>query len=174
LPIDGLILMAPAVWGEQTMPWHYQVALELGRRFVPGWYLEPPKGLKIRASDNIAALRALRDDRLVQKGARVDTTAGLVDLMGAALDAAPRLARPALVAYGGHEQIVPKRAADEFLDRLPSHVHVAIYPEGWHLLLRDRQAATVWRDVVNWCQDSALPSGADGPAQTRIEPTPDY
>jgi alpha-beta hydrolase superfamily lysophospholipase len=174
LPIDGIVLLAPAVWGERTMPWHYQVALELGRRFVPGWFLEPPKGLRIRASDNPDALRALRDDRLVQKGARVDTTAGLVDLMGAALDAAPQLARPALVAYGAHEQIVPKNAADEFLDRLPSHVRVAIYPRGWHLLLRDREAATVWRDVVNWTQGSALPSGADGPAKARIEPTPLY
>ncbi|GIL41761.1 alpha/beta fold hydrolase [Roseiterribacter gracilis] len=174
LPIDGLCLMAPAVWGERTMPWHYQLALELGRRFVPGWFLEPPKGLKIRASDNPDALRELRDDPLVQKGARVDTTAGLVDLMGAALDAAPRLARPTLVAYGAHEQIVPKKAADEFLELLPSRIQVAIYKDGWHLLLRDRQAATVWRDVVNWTQGSALPSGADGPAKVHIEPTAQY
>lgn len=172
LPIDGLVLIAPAVWGERTMPWHYQAALELGRRFVPGWFLEPPRGLKIRASDNYDALRELRDDPLAQKGARVDTTAGLVDLMGTALDSAPLIARPTLVAYGAHEQIVPKRAADEFLDRLPSHVQVAVYKNGWHLLLRDRQAATVWRDVVNWTQGSVLPSGADGPARAQIEPAP--
>jgi acylglycerol lipase len=174
LPIDGLVLVAPAVWGERTMPWYYQAALELGRRFVPGWYLMPPRGLPIRASDNPEALRALRDDPLVQKGARVDTTAGLVDLMGAALDAAPRLARPALVLYGRHEQIVPKLAADDFLDRLPSHVRVAIYDHGWHLLLRDLQGPSVWRDVASWIANGTLPSGADGPQRATIDPTPDY
>ncbi len=27
-----------------------------------------------------------------------------------------------------------------------------LYPEGWHLLFRDLQAARVWRDVGDWME----------------------
>lgn len=176
LPVDGLILSAPAVWGPETMSFWYRAALATARQVAPGFWLQPPRGLKIRATDNIELLRAMGRDPRMQKGARVDTTAGLVDLMGAALDAAPRIARPTLVMYGRHEQIVPKPATERFLASLPDHVQVAIYPDGWHMLLRDLQAETVWRDVAAWVERplAPLPSGADGVNKAEIEPTPEY
>ena len=43
---------------------------------------------------------------------------------------------------------------------------VALYDSGWHMLLRDLQAATVWADIAAWIADpgAALPSGADARA----------
>ena len=40
---------------------------------------------------------------------------------------------------------------------------VAVYESGYHMLLRDLQAETVWTDIAAWIGDRAspLPSGAD-------------
>jgi acylglycerol lipase len=40
---------------------------------------------------------------------------------------------------------------------------VALYESGFHMLLRDLQAETVWTDIAAWIadRDVALPSGAD-------------
>ena len=48
--------------------------------------------------------------------------------------------------------------------RLPkARLRVAIYRDGWHFLLRDKQRAVVHRDVAAWLVDpkATLPSGAD-------------
>ncbi|MCH8947928.1 MAG: membrane integrity-associated transporter subunit PqiC [Acidobacteria bacterium] len=51
---------------------------------------------------------------------------------------------------------------------LGSH-RVAVYPEGYHMLLRDLQGQVVWRDIAAWLADptARLPSGAD--ASGRVE-----
>jgi len=53
-------------------------------------------------------------------------------------------------------------AVAAFLANLPaSHVSVASYPKGYHMLLRDLDGPIVWRDVLAWIIDhkAALPSG---------------
>jgi hypothetical protein len=45
----------------------------------------------------------------------------------------------------------------------PSGLHIAVYRNGWHMLLRDLEGETVWRDIAAWIADpaiAALPSGA--------------
>ena len=70
--VDGVILTAPAVWGRATMDLLPRLALWVGVRLVPTLTLTG-RGLKIRASDNIAMLRALSRDPMVIKATRVDT-----------------------------------------------------------------------------------------------------
>ena len=43
---------------------------------------------------------------------------------------------------------------------------MALYPDGYHMLLRDLHAQVVLQDIVNWVADrhAALPSGHDGMA----------
>ena len=81
--------------------------------------------------------------------------------------AGPKLAVPTLVLYGAHEEVVSVDAAREFIESLPkppAPVRVAVYPRGYHLLLRDRGAETVIGDVAAWIErpGEPLPSGADG------------
>ena len=100
--VDGVILTAPAVWGRATMGLMPRVALWIAARVMPGLTLTG-QGLHILASDNIPMLRALGRDPLVIKETRVDAIWGLVNLMDAALAAAPRLRVPLLVMYGEHD-----------------------------------------------------------------------
>jgi alpha-beta hydrolase superfamily lysophospholipase len=163
--VDGAILVAPAVWGKEVMGFLPRAALWLSYNTVPGMVVHPPQELNIRPSDNIEMLRALGRDPLVIKGSRVDAIFGLTDLMGRALTACQRLATPSLVLFGANEQVLPPlpvKRAIATLEPQGRHV-VAVYPEGWHMLLRDLKGDVVLNDIVAWIGDHAhpLPSGAD-------------
>ena len=80
--LSGVVLVAPAVWGWQTMPLLQQAAL--WSRHIPPRGLTG-EGLDIRPSDNVEMLRALGRDPLVIKETRIDAIYGLTNLMEAAL-----------------------------------------------------------------------------------------
>ena len=169
--LAGVILVAPAVWGRETMALAPRAALWLTNALVPGFAMTPPRELKIRPSDNIEMLKGLSRDPLVIKATRPDTINGLVELMGEALAAAPRFQYPGLVLYGVHEQVLPYPAISRLLTTLPrGRQRVAIYREGWHMLLRDRHAGVVIGDILSWLSNpvAMLPSGADQVSRARI------
>ena len=166
-PADGIILSAPAVWGRETMPWYQRAALWLAAHTVP-WLEVTGRGLKIRPSDNKEMLKALGRDPLVRHRTRVDMLHGLTDLMDAALAAAPALTGPALILYGEHDEIIPVKPTRLMFRRLGGDQRLALYEKGFHMLLRDLQGETVWKDIAAWIADGAasLPSGADRRAET--------
>ncbi|WP_239988549.1 alpha/beta hydrolase [Paramagnetospirillum kuznetsovii] len=171
--ISGLILAAPAVWGRSTMGWLQQGALWLTNAIAPGWTLTG-RGLGIQASDNIEMLRALSRDPLVIKETRVDAIHGLVDLMDAAQMGMAAVQLPVLVLYGEKDEVIPPKptwAAIRRLPRLGEARRVALYENGWHMLLRDLQAQVVVDDIVAWMADASapLPSRADMKAQGKLE-----
>ena len=169
---DGVILSAPAVWGRTTMPWYQRAALWIGAHVMPGAELTA-RGLKITPSDNIEMLKALGRDPKIIKATRVDAIYGLSNLMDAALARAARLNTPALILYGEKDEIIPRRPTQIMLDRLSGaglDRRVALYPGGYHMLLRDLQAATPLLDIAHWitAPDRPLPSGADDDALKRL------
>lgn len=159
---DGLILTAPAVWGRSTMPWYQRVLLEALAHTLPESRFTG-EGLKILASDNIEMLRQLGRDPRVIKATRVDAIYGLVDLMDAALAESAKLNADTLVLYGEKDQVVPKKPIALMLQAMEKqgHTQVVVYPNGYHLLLRDLQAETAWRDIAAWVANpkQSLPSG---------------
>lgn len=166
---DGVILSAPAVWGRESMPWYQSLALWMAAHSLPGNRVSG-RGLGIRASDNEEMLIALARDPLVIKETRIDAVFGLVNLMDQAMAAAANVEVPMLLLYGERDQLVPMAAVAEMLATLPPAApamrRIALYADGYHLLLRDLGAETVWRDIAAWitARTRPLPSGADGRA----------
>ncbi len=172
--IDGVILVAPAVWGRQTMTLFERVGLWLAD-LVPSIKLSADVlPVRIRPSDNVRMLRAYSADPLVIKDTRADALTGLVDLMSAALAAGPWFDAPAFLLYGEHDEIVPRAPVAQFVDSLPVGARlrqrIALYPQGYHMLLRDLGARRPIDDVAAWIADRAapLPSGADRGARTNL------
>ncbi|MBM3557733.1 MAG: alpha/beta hydrolase, partial [Alphaproteobacteria bacterium] len=163
------ILVAPAVWGRSTMNPFYRFSLWFSAHVTPGATLTG-RGLKRRPSDNIEMLIALGRDPLVIKATRIDAVYGLMGLMDAALDAVPRASVPLLVLYGENDEIIPPHATQRMLEIMDSRNRVAVYPQGWHMLLRDLSARVPQDDVLAWIADAAspLPSGADQDARRRL------
>jgi ABC-2 type transport system ATP-binding protein len=165
-PVEGAVLSAPAVWGRASMPWYQTTVLWMAAHTLP-WTRVTGRGLGIQASDNLEMLQTMGRDPMVIKGTRVDAVWGLVDLMDKAMAAAPVLNGRLLILYGERDQLIPAGAVEEMLARLPAEARklrrFALYADGWHMLTRDLQAETVWRDIDAFIADpaGALPSGAD-------------
>jgi alpha-beta hydrolase superfamily lysophospholipase len=164
---DGLILAAPAIWGWQTISPLAREITEIAAHIIP-WVTVVPTGVHVEASSNRAALLDLANDPLVIKQTRIDTAYGLVNLMTDAFAAAPKLEKPRwLVLFGKHEAILDRNAVNQalphFPDLPPDQGRIAIYPWGYHLLLRDFNQYAVYDDIAAWHRDpkAPLPSGAD-------------
>jgi alpha-beta hydrolase superfamily lysophospholipase len=167
-PVDGYVLVAPAVWGRAEMNIFMRGVLWVASRTMPGLVLVNRGYVKITASDNRAALVRLSNDPLTLRGTRVDAVRGLVDLMDQALASAPSFRARALFLYGGKDELVPKRAIAAAWRALPEGTaRLAYYPNDYHLAMRDLERATVIGDVVGWMKNPGAPlvSGADRAAE---------
>ncbi len=171
---DGVVLVAPAVWGRELMHPIQNGFLWVLAHIIPQARLTG-EGLHINPSDNIEMLKKLSKDPLVIKTARVETLWGLVNLMDAALAAAPRIGRPGppvLVMYGMLDEVVPNEPSLVMVERMKKGAgRIAIYKGGYHMLLRDLKAKVAWQDIAAWTEDPAalLPSTAEKAAREILE-----
>lgn len=161
--IAGAILCAPAVWSREDMPLSYRAALWLAAHTVP-WLHVSGEGLHIWPSDNIPMLRKLARDPLYQHSARADQVYGLVNLMDAARKAPGHLSDPPpiLFLYGAKDQVIPKAPTRETIAALGNNAAVHRFPNGYHMLLRDLDAKTVWMRIERWimARDARHPPGS--------------
>jgi acylglycerol lipase len=150
--VDGIILVAPAVWSRRDMPLSYRIALWATAHTLP-WLTLSGKGLKIWPSDNIEMLRKLSRDPLFQHQTRADAVYGLVNLMDEARHAPEKLPAgtpPILLVYGAKDQIIPKEPTEAVVAGLGNRARVIRYENGYHMLLRDLEGKTVWTDLRDW------------------------
>ena len=163
---DGIVLIAPAVWGASTMPFWQTGPLWFFSHTIPWWPVSGA-GLPVTPSDNNAMLRRLANDPLIIKQTRVDAVAGLVKLMDEGLEGAAALTGPALILYGNADDIVPKRPTCRMIRDLPAPPagawRIAVYPEGHHMLTRDLAGREPIDDVAAFMAspDRPIPSGAE-------------
>jgi alpha-beta hydrolase superfamily lysophospholipase len=172
--VDGYILAAPAVWGRESQGPVQSGALWFAAHTVP-WLTVTGEGFRVQPSDNIEMLKAMWYDPLVIKETRIDALWGLTNMMDLAAAAAAETDRRSLVMYGSREDVLPDSAVVAALRRLPpadaGGPVVAVYPRGYHMLLRDLGAEAVLDDIAAWIADPAapLPSGGDRLAQSVID-----
>ncbi|MEQ9519085.1 MAG: alpha/beta hydrolase [Parvibaculum sp.] len=152
LPVDGVILAAPAVWGWSSMSVFLKAPLWVSAHVAPSKMLTG-EGLERWPSDNTEMLRELFRDPLVIKETRIDAIYGLVGLMDEAYLSVPRVTKPVLLLYGEKDEIVPPEPIDAVAKQFTSPLTYKTYPDGWHMLLRDKQRETVWRDIEAWIKD---------------------
>lgn len=154
LAADGIILLAPAVWISATQPFYQRWSLEFAKRFTPAWS-PSGEGLNIRPSDNIEMLKRIWKSPWMIRKSRIDTVAGLVDLMNKSYESADKVKLPVLLLYGEKDQLVPKKPIDLLWARLPKtpKTQQIRYPNGWHMLMRDLQGPKVLNDMVQWMKN---------------------
>jgi alpha-beta hydrolase superfamily lysophospholipase len=87
--------------------------------------------------------------------------------MDAALTSASKLDVPLLYLYGERDEIVPRAPTRLMIASLPPEARarqrIALYANGYHMLMRDLEAAVVVGDIASWIaqRQAPLPSGAD-------------
>jgi len=172
LPVDGVILAAPAVWGWQAMNIAYKLTLWMGAHIVPGKTVTGER-LQIWPSDNIPMLRAMANDPEVIKKTRIGTIYGLVGLMDEGYHGASDLTVPTLLLYGKKDQIVPAEPVMNVARRIPGLSRMLYYTNGYHMLERDLEAPAVWQDIDTWIGDHSAPmpsiAGRDKPLAEELK-----
>lgn len=178
LDVNGVILVAPAIWGGAAMSGFERGTLDTATYMMPWLPVGPPHDRHRMATDNMDALRQMSDDPLVIKVNRLDAVQGLVALMDQAVAASPHLQTPSLILFGSEEQVLPEGPVRSFLNSLPAASaasrQVALYPKGYHMLLRDKAAEVVIQDIAAWIKNpnQPLPSGADVRAKAAFASKP--
>ncbi|QNT77457.1 alpha/beta hydrolase [Entomobacter blattae] len=171
-PVAGTIYLAPAIRQIGTAA---NIALDIATALAPDWTLEPsdmPKGIK--ASNNQLALIRTYYNPLTLHSTPLSSVAGLVELMDLAYEAAPKVPVPALIIYGGKDQLIPQDSMGPLAKTLPSSIRFDFIPNGHHLLLRDKEYATTTTDILTWIFTTStfLPSGGDIAAAAWIASAP--
>jgi alpha-beta hydrolase superfamily lysophospholipase len=162
---DALILSGPGLYGWGVLPWTYSVSLWASAHVRPGWIVVPPKEVHIVATDNNEKLREMWFDPNVQKTNRIDSVYGVVSIME---DADAKISQlppsvPTLLLYGANDQVIPPQGLERAAKKLPPHVRTAYYAKGYHMLMNDLQAETVWKDVLAFAQDPKAPLPSHAP-----------
>ena len=159
LNVDGVILVAPAVWSRGDMPLSYRAALFLGAHLVPGMILSNSAAshvVTIIPSDNVPMLRALGRDPLFQKRTSIGSIYGLVNLMDEARTAPDKITAtpPILFIYGAKDQIIPAKPTQAVIAALKARPAIPLtvkrYENGYHMLLRDLEGDMVNQEAADW------------------------
>lgn len=152
--VDGVILVAPAVWSRGDMPFSYRALLWLTAHVVPGLTTSGRGVVHIWPSDNIPMLRAYSSDPLVQKVTRADAVWGLVNLMDDGRHAPEHLGPvpPILLLYGKNDQVIPAPPTEAVVAALGTKAEVHRYEHGYHMLLRDLDGPTIWPVIASWIE----------------------
>jgi alpha-beta hydrolase superfamily lysophospholipase len=163
--VDRVVLTAPAVWGWSSLPTPYALTLWTAAHTSPYRPVSPPKRVqrKITPSDNTAMLRKIGGDPLMIFQTRIDAVYGLVGLMQQGAERVGDLRPPTLVQYGAKDQIIPVPSVRSAVGRLAPNARTAYYAHGYHMLLRDLQAETVWRDILAFMRDPEAPLPSSAP-----------
>ncbi|WP_229803214.1 alpha/beta hydrolase [Litchfieldella qijiaojingensis] len=162
-PVDGSVLISPAIWGRSAMPWYHRLGLWLGVRLIPSttFSARMTQRLGIEPTDDPEIKRRLAEDPLILRSARVDTVYALTGMMDNALRAASRLTGPALILYGGEDQVIPPQAICIMLERLTDAKttpwRMVFYPAGYHMLTRYTGRDQTHADIASWLLDPEAP-----------------
>ncbi len=162
---DRVVLLAPAVWGWTAQGPVNSAGLWVTARVMGDRAVDAPEwAIRVRpASDNrLELFRNGRDPNSVIS-TRFDALYGLVDLMETASSRLGEVRAPTLLLYGAHDNVIQKDPMRRALERAGDRpgFRTGFYPDGWHILNRDLQAETMYRDVEAYLRDPAapLPSG---------------
>jgi alpha-beta hydrolase superfamily lysophospholipase len=103
-------------------------------------------------------LKKLARDPVYQHDARVDQVYGLVELMDEAKTAPSRMTAdpPVLLLYGDKDQVIPQEPTKAVTTELGNRAEIREYPNGYHMLLRDLERESVWRDIADWINHVSL------------------
>lgn len=175
LPITRSVLVGPAFWGREAMPWYQRAGLWVGVRLTPGLTLSS-QDIGVEPTDDPAVMAQLAEDPRWIRETRIDAIAGVADLMDEALAALPDFSGPrTLIQVGGADEIIPAPAACAMFRRLPvsDAWRAAYYPDGYHMLTRFSGSDAVLADVRRFLADggAVLPSGAEVDRAEGIEQT---
>ena len=147
---DRAVLLAPALWGGPHLGIGYRALAGIATTLFPDRRWSGKGVVRIQATDNMDALRALARDPLYLRKPSSREFAGLIALMDRAVETAPAITTPTLVIYGAKDEVVPEDPLRETTALFAGPREFRLIDTGWHLLLRDLEGRKVQDAVATY------------------------
>ncbi len=167
--VTSVALAAPATRGWRVLPFYFRAVLSGARRLGPDWSFSGDM-VEVVTTDNIEWLRELSDDPYMMREGPVRSLYGMAWLMDGAIERAQGLTIPAFVAYGGKDEVIMADGLACYMARVPDGVRYRFYPDGYHLILRDKGRAPVIADIATFFDDAGAIAPLEGAPEGLPEP----
>ena len=160
LPVDGVILIAPAIWNFTETNFLKSIPLKILSKIFPNLKINGKGIVKVRASNNLKMLEELSKDNFFIHKPTLESLQGVIDLMDESYkDAKNYLKNPAyktLILIPLKDEIVPRKPLIKILQNNEIKINelnllsIGAYEESYHMILRDLDGDNITKDIKDW------------------------
>ena len=158
LQIDGVILVAPAIWNFSEMNPIKKIFLNVISTLLPNLKLDGGDFIKVTACNNIEVLKALAKDKYFIHKPNLKSLNGIVELMDESYkytkEFLNQLPYRTLIILPIKDEIVPRKPLTKLLndkkDSIKDNITLAIFKNNYHMILRDLESETITKFLANW------------------------
>ena len=163
LPIEGVILVAPAIWNFSELNPIKSFILKSFSKLFPKFNISGKGLVKVQASDNIEMLRQLSKDKYFIHEPNLESIYGITELMDLAFKSTKvYLKNPSydtLIILPLLDEIIPRKPIKnlfseyEIRRNIEKKIDLAVYDKNYHMILRDLDGNRVTREIKEWIFD---------------------
>ncbi len=159
LPIDGAVLVAPAIWNFSEKNFFKSLFMSLVSKSFPNFKVSSKGWVEVQASDNQEVLKELSKDKYFIHYPNLKSLYGIIELMDESYkDAKNFFSQPsynALVVIPIKDEIVPRKPLIELLEatKIKSYdfsSNFLIFESSYHMILRDIKGDNVTEEIKKW------------------------
>ena len=160
IPIDGVILVAPAIWNFTETNFFKSFSLKIMSNIFPNLKINGKGLIEVTASNNNEMLKELSKDKFFIHKPSLESLRGIIKLMDESfLDAKKYFKNPAfktLILVPLKDEIVPRKPLISIISDLNDQnnflkkIKINLYQDSLHMILRDLQGHQVMDDIKNW------------------------
>ena len=159
LPIDGAVLVAPALWNFSEKNFFKGLFMSLISKSFPNLKIESKGWVKVQASDNLEVLKQLSEDKYFIHRPSLKSLNGIIELMDESYkDAKTFFSQPGydtLVVIPIKDEIVPRKPLIELLEKTKIESYdfssdFLIFESSYHMVLRDIKGDNVTEEIKKW------------------------
>ena len=162
LQINGVILVAPAIWNFSEMNPIKKIFLNVISTLLPNLKLDGGDFVKVTACNNIEVLKALAKDKYFIHEPNLKSLNGIVELMDESYkytkEFLNQLPYRTLIILPIKDEIVPRKPLTKLLDdkkdSIKNNITLAIFKNNYHMILRDLESETITKFLANWINNS--------------------
>ncbi len=156
LPIDGIVMLAPAIWNFTEKNFLKSYFMNFFSRILPNLQVESKGWVDVQASDNIEMLKELAKDKFFIHKPNLRSLYGVITLM----DKSYKNAREffidttynTLLIVPLRDEIVPRKPLIELLEKIniKNKLDLLVYESSYHMILRDINGYKIANDIKDW------------------------
>ncbi len=163
LPIDGLILVAPAIWNFSESNFWKSLTLRFFSTIFPNLKVSGKGIINVRASNNNEMLEKLSKDIFFIHKPSLESLEGITNLMDDSFkDALNYLISPTyktMILVPIIDEIVPRKPLIEILKNkkvtknISKKIDIGVYENSFHMMLRDVEGSKITNHIRMWIEN---------------------